>query len=242
MQNSPKRIIIVGATSGIGRRVAELYAEKQNMVGITGRRNELLKEIQQQFPEKIITECFDVTGTENISAIQSLVNKLGGLDLLIYSSGIGQASKELSWQIDKLTVDTNVNGFIEIANWGFNYFVKQGHGTLVTISSIASIRGNSWAPAYNASKAFQSSYFEGLAIKAARMKKDIAVISIEPGYVKTDMAKGAKIFWALSNEKACRMIVDVIEKNKRKSQLSIRWWFVAGFLRIAPYWLYKRLF
>jgi short-subunit dehydrogenase len=234
MQSSPKRIIIVGATSGIGRRVAELYAEKKNMVGITGRRN--------QFPGQIEMECFDVTGTENISAIQSLVKKLGGLDLLIYSSGIGQASKELSWQTDKQTVDTNVSGFIEIANWGFNYFIKQGHGTLVTLSSIASIRGNSWAPAYNASKAFQSSYFEGLAIKALRMKKNIAVISIEPGYVKTDMAKGAKIFWALSNEKACRRIVDVIEKKKRKSQLSIRWWFVAGLLRITPYWLYKRLF
>jgi short-subunit dehydrogenase len=242
MQNSPKRIIIVGATSGIGRRVAELYAEKQNMVGITGRRNELLKEIQQQFPEKIITECFDVTDSENISAIQSLASKLGGLDMLIYSSGIGQASKELSWQVDKLTVDTNVNGFVEIINWGFNYFAKQGHGTLVTISSIASIRGNSWAPAYNASKAFQSNYFEGLAIKALRMKKNISVISIEPGYAKTDMAKGAKVFWALSNEKACRRIIDAIENKKRKSHLCTRWWLVAKLLRIAPFWLYKRLF
>jgi short-subunit dehydrogenase len=240
--NTGSKVIIVGATSGIGRRLAELYAEKGCKVGITGRRNELLKEIQNLFPEKIETECFDVTGTENIANLNSLVNKLGGLDILIYSSGIGEASKKLDWQLDKLTVDTNVNGFAEIANWGFNFFVKQGHGSLVTISSVASRRGNSWAPAYNASKAFQSNYFEGLAIKAKRMKKDIAVICIEPGFVDTKMAKGSKIFWALSNEKASRRIIIAIEKKKRKSQLSIRWWLIAKLLSITPFWFYKRLF
>jgi len=242
MESNLKRIIIVGATSGIGRKTAELYAEKGNKVGITGRRQELLKEIQQQFPEKIEIKCFDVTGSENISSIESLVNKIGGLDILIYSSGIGEASKKLDWQLDKKTIDTNVNGFTEITNWGFNYFAKQGYGTLVTISSIASKRGNSWSPAYNASKAFQSNYFEGLSIKALRMRKDIAVISIEPGFVETDMAKGAKVFWTMPNEKASRKMIDAIEKKKRRSHLSIRWWWVAKFLRLAPYWIYKRLF
>lgn len=240
--NTNSKIIIVGGTSGIGRKLAELYVEKGCKVGITGRRYELLKEIQNQFPGKTEIECFDVTGTENIARLNSLVNKLGGLDILIYSSGIGEASKKLDWQLDKLTVDTNVNGFAEIANWGFNFFVKQGHGSLVTISSVASHRGNSWAPAYNASKAFQSNYFEGLAIKAKRMKKDIAVICIEPGFVDTKMAKGSKIFWALSNEKASRRIINAIEKKKRKSYLSMRWWLIAKLLRITPFWFYKRLF
>jgi short-subunit dehydrogenase len=239
--NADSKVIIVGATSGIGRSLAELYAEKGCKVGITGRRNELLNEIRNQFPEKVETECFDVTGSENIERLNSLVKKLGGLDILIYSSGIGEASKELDWQLDKLTVDTNVNGFAEIANWGFNFFINQGHGSLVTISSIASLRGNSWVPAYNASKAFQSNYFEGLAIKANRMKKDIAVICIEPGFVETKMAKGNKIFWALPIEKASRRIMNAIEKKKRKSHLSMRWWLIAKLLRIIPYRIYKRL-
>lgn len=239
--NAGSKVIIVGATSGIGRKLAEMYAEKGSKVGITGRRNELLKEIQIQFPEKIETECFDVTGTENIARLNSLVNKLGGLDILIYSSGIGELSKELDWQLDKLIVDTNVHGFAEIANWGFNFFVIQGHGSLVTISSIASHRGNSWAPAYSASKAFQSNYFEGLAIKAKRMKKNIAVICIEPGFVDTKMAKGNKIFWALPNEKACRRIINAIEKKKRKSYLSMRWWLVAKLIKLLPYWIYRKI-
>lgn len=239
--NADKKVIIVGATSGIGRRLAELYAEKGFKVGITGRRNELLAKIHQQYPDNIETACFDVTGTENISSINSLIKKIGGLDILIYSSGIGEPSKELNWELDKNTVDTNVNGFLEICNWGFNYFIKQGYGSLVTISSVASHRGNSWAPAYSASKAFQSNYFEGLYIKTHRMKKDIAVICIEPGFVETKMAKGNKIFWTLSNDKASRRIIAAIEMKKRKSYLSLRWWLVAKLIRLMPIRLFKRM-
>ena len=135
-----QKIAIIGATSGIGRRMTELYAEKEQRIGISGRRLELLEEIKQQFPQQIEYECFDVSGKENISHLKSLVNKLGGLDILVISAGTGELSKELSWKIDKTTVDTNVNGFIEIANWAFNFFARQDHGQLVTISSIAAIR------------------------------------------------------------------------------------------------------
>jgi short-subunit dehydrogenase len=239
--NSPKKIIIVGATSGIGRKMAELYAEKKYRVGITGRRKELLDKIQQQYPDQMETECFDVTGTENIPKIESLLNKIGGLDILVYSSGIGEPSKELDWQLDKQTVDTNVNGFIEICNWTFNYFVKQGHGQLVTLSSIASHRGNSWAPAYSASKAFQSNYFEALTMKAFRMKKDIAITCIEPGFVKSKMAKGTKLFWVVPLDKACRQIIDAIDKRKRKAYISKRWWLIGKLMKLMPFWIYKRL-
>ena len=62
--NQIRKIIIVGATSGIGRKMAELYAEAGNIVGITGRRKELLDEIENMYPSKIRTECFDVTRNE----------------------------------------------------------------------------------------------------------------------------------------------------------------------------------
>src|SRR6185503_1743911 len=213
-QDQIKTVIIIGATSGIGRKMAELYAQKGYKVGITGRRKELLDEIQKAHPDNIETEYFDVTGKENIQKIESLIQKLGRLDILIYSSGIGEPSKELDWPLDKLTVDTNVNGFTEITNWAFNYFVKQDHGKLVVISSVAANKGNSWAPAYSASKAFQSNYFEALAIKAYRMKKNITITCIEPGFVDTKMAKGNKRFWIVPTEKAARQMIDAIEKKK----------------------------
>jgi short-subunit dehydrogenase len=236
-----KRIIIIGATSGIGRRMAEHYLEKGHLVGITGRRLELLQQIKQQFPQQVEYECIDVTKSENIRHIETLVHKLKGLDILVISAGNGEPSKELDWKIDKTTVDTNVNGFVEIANWAFNYFAKQGHGQLATISSIAAIRGGSDAPSYNASKAFQSNYFEGLSIKAKRLKKNISITCIEPGFVDTPMAKGGdQMFWVVPVDKAARQIIHAIEKCKRKVYISRRWWIVAKILKWAPYWLYKR--
>ena len=239
--NQIKKIIIVGATSGIGRKMAELYAAAGNIVGITGRRKELLNEIENIFPDKIKSECFDVTGDENIERLTSLIQKIGGLDILVYSSGIGVLSKEVDWEIDKLTVDTNVYGFIEVCNWAFNYFSRQGHGSMAVISSIGANRGNSWVPAYSASKAFQSNYFEALAIKAKRMKRVIGIICIEPGFVDTKMVEGYKRFWVVPLDKAARQIIAGIEKKKQKVYISKRWWLIARLMRLAPFWLYRKI-
>ena len=234
------KIIIIGATSGIGRRLAEIYSENGNRVGITGRRIELLNEIKNLYPIQIETECFDVTQNENIIRVESLVKKLNGLDLLIYSSGTGEVSIELDWQLDKQTVDTNVNGFVEIANWAFNFFSSQNQGSMAVISSISANRGNSWAPAYSASKAFQSNYFEGLAIKAKRMKKNITITCIEPGFVDTKMAKGNKRFWVVPVDKAAKQIIHAISRKKRRVYISKRWRLIAFLLDWIPYSILKR--
>lgn len=234
-----KKIIIIGSTSGIGRQLAELYVERGDKVGITGRRIELLKQLQEKFSTKIEYECFDVTGNDNIFHIEKLINKLDGLDILIISAGTGQASKELSWEIDKTTIDTNVKGFIEIANWGFNFFLKQGYGQLAAISSVAANRGGVWAPAYNASKAFQSTYMEGLAMKAKK-SRNISITNIEPGFVKTKMA-GHKVFWVVPVEKAARQIVYAIDKRKRKVYISKRWWLIVQLMKWVPFWILKRI-
>lgn len=84
-----RKIIIIGATSGIGREMAILYAQQSNFVGITGRRKLLLEELKTKYPEQIFISCFDVMGSENQNKIQGLINELGGLDLLIYNSGYG---------------------------------------------------------------------------------------------------------------------------------------------------------
>lgn len=236
-----KKVIIIGATSGIGRRMAEMYLERGYRVGVTGRRQDLLIEIKNHFPQQSEYECFDVTGTENTQRLQSLIQKLGGLDILVISAGTGEPSKELDWEIDKATVSTNVSGFIEIANWSFNYFIQQGHGRLAVISSVAAIRGGSWAPAYNASKAFQSSYFEGLRLKAAKMKKNIFITRVEPGFVKTKMAKSHKLFWIVPVDKAARQIISAIDKGKRRAFISRRWAIIGWILKWIPHWLYKKV-
>jgi short-subunit dehydrogenase len=241
MSSSNKKIIIIGATSGIGRAVAGLYAERGCTLGVTGRRSELLREVQQVYPSLVHTECFDVTGNNNIKHLESLLQKTGGMDILIYNSGYGEVSKTLDWKLDKKMVDINVNGFVEITNYAFNYFMKQGHGQLVTTSSIAAIRGNSHAPAYSAGKAFQSIYFEGLYMKAKKLKANIYITDIQPGFVDTKQAKAGKLFWVAPVMKAAKQIVHAIDHHKRKAYITKRWWLIAQLLKIMPSFILSKV-
>ncbi len=237
-----KKIIIIGASSGIGKELARLYAGAGHFVGVTGRRQDLLYLLQLEYPNQFVTECFDVTGNGNIVHLESLIHKLGGLDLLIYNAGYGDTHKDLDWGIDKTTVDTNVNGFIEIVNYTFNYFVRQGHGHLATTSSIASIRGNGMAPAYSASKAFQSVYFEGLHIKTKVMKlTGIHITDIQPGFVDTKRAKADKKFWVSSPAKAASQIFRALEKKKWRVYITRRWWLIAKLAKWMPDFIYHRI-
>jgi short-subunit dehydrogenase len=235
-----QKILIVGATSGIGRELALLYAGKGHLVGATGRRQELLYTLQLEYPNHIITECYDTTANDAIFHLEALVKKLGGLDLLIYNAGWGDLTEKLDWEVDKGTVDVNVNAFLESVHFGWRYFTAQDHGHLATISSIAGIRGNRYSPAYSASKAFQSIYFEGLAIKARRMKIPLYVTDIQPGFVDTKMAKGPK-FWVAPVQKAAKQIVQGIAKKRRRVYITRRWWLIAKLFKWIPGWIYYRL-
>lgn len=236
-----KKIIIVGASSGIGREIAYRYAAMEHKVGITGRREDLLNELKQKFPEHIFISCFDVMQYDNQQKIKSLIDELGGLDLLIYNSGYGDPSTELKWEIEEQTTKTNVNGFVEIVAYAFNYFVQQGYGQIAITSSVAALRGNSWAPSYSASKAYMSNYAEGLSIKAKKLKTDIVITDIRPGFIDTKMAKGNGRFWTSSIEKAAKQFIDAIEKKKRLAYITRRWWLVAQLMKWMPYNIYRRI-
>jgi short-subunit dehydrogenase len=235
-----KKIIIIGASSGIGRELARLYAGEGALVGATARRQELLYSLQLEYPNHVVTECFDATGKDMTSHLDSLVQKLGGLDMLIYSAGWGEPQEALDHAVEKATVDININGFLEAILFGWRLFTAQGHGYLVTISSIASIRGNRHSPAYSASKAFQSNYFEGLHIKARRMKIPLYLTDVQPGFVDTKMAKGPR-FWVAPAPKAARQIAGAIRRKHWRVYITRRWWIIAKLFQWIPSWLYHRI-
>lgn len=151
-----KKAIIIGATSGIGRQLAIYLADKNYSVVATGRRKELLESLKAARPDKILISAFDITDTFAVTKkLEELSVQLGGLDLLIISSGVGEINDKLDFALEKKTIDVNVTGFTETADWAFNFFENQKFGHLVGISSISGLRGSRQAPAYNATKAYQ---------------------------------------------------------------------------------------
>ena len=239
--SSAKKVIIIGASSGIGHALAMLYVQAGCHVGITGRSCDALDRIKNQYPQQIVTACFDTTGTENITQLESLIEQLGGMDLFIYNAGYGEPCKTLEWSIEKATTLTNVNGFIEMTVYAFNFFERQGYGALAGTSSIASMAGNGIAPAYSASKAFMSTYLEGLYIRARKIKAPIAVTDIQPGFIDTKMSKGEKRFWVMPVEKAARQIFRAIGRRRFRVYITRRWWLVAQLIKLLPGNLYRRM-
>lgn len=237
-----KRAIIIGATSGIGKSLCGELIRKGYVVGITGRRLELLQSIRDQDPERTYAAVMDVRELSTLGTqCNDLVHQLGGLDLLIICAGIGIFNTELDHAKEEETIRTNVSGFACIADWGMRYFKDQQHGHLVAITSVAGIRGNGAAPAYNASKAFQISYLEGLRLNAEKSKLSIQVTDIRPGFVDTDMAKGEGMFWISTVERVAKQIVDAIQKKRKVAYVSKRWRLVALLLAILPYPLYRKI-
>ena len=149
--------------------------------------------------------------------------------------------EKLEFDIENSTNKLNVIAFTEIVDWTFNYFEKQGKGHLIAISSIAGIRGSRIAPAYNASKAYQINYLEGLRQKATKTKKPIYITDIRPGFVDTDMAKGEGQFWVATKEKAAKQIFGFIKKKKTVGYVSKRWRLIAILLKVIPNGIYKRI-
>jgi len=237
-----KKAIIIGATSGIGKVLSERFAANNYKVGITGRRDELLIELKDKNPDAYLTKVLDVTDTTtSIQQLEELTNELGGLDLLVISSGIGEINEALDFEIEKQTIDTNIVGFTSIADWTFNYFEKQQSGHLVVISSIGGIRGSSQAPAYNASKAYQINYAEGLRQKAAKLKMPIFITDIRPGLVDTKMAKGEGLFWVMPLEKAVNQMCKAIVRKKKVVYVTKRWRLIAMILKLIPRPIYDRM-
>jgi short-subunit dehydrogenase len=237
-----KKAIIIGATSGIGKAVAEILLQEGYLVGVTGRREDLFPAMQQQFTGRIFCKKMDVQELSTLASIcNELVNQMGGLDLLVISAGIGEGNKQLDFEIENDVIKTNIQGFTCIADWGITFFKKQGYGHLVNISSIAGIRGNGLAPSYNASKAYQINYLEGLRLNTVKSGFDITVTDIRPGFVDTAMAKGNGLFWVAPIQKAAEQIVEAIQQKRKVVYITKRWGLIGYFLKIIPFAFLKRV-
>ena len=234
-------IIIIGATSGIGKALFEKYAADGNHVGIVGRRTNLLDELREQYPANTLTATADITKTDEAEkAISDLIARLGHVDLAIVCSGTGELNPTLDYTLEHPTIDTNVTGWTFVIDTFYHIFEKQGNGHLVAITSAGGLRGEPMAPAYSATKAYQINYMEALRKKAFKAGGKIIVTDVRPGLVDTAMAKGEGLFWVMPVEKVASQIVAAIRKQKSKAYVTKRWHVLAIINENLPYSIYKK--
>jgi short-subunit dehydrogenase len=238
-----KKILIIGGSSGLGKRLAEMYATEGYQVGVIARRENLLQEIQQQFPDQVFIAKADINDNDIPEKLTRLINELGGIDICIITASVIEFNHELQLVPELKTAETNIAGFIKVVNFLWHYFKqRENHeGHIAAVTSIAAARGNKIAPAYHASKAFQSIYLESLRIKAQYEKNNIIITELIPGYMDTAMAKGNRLFWMASVDKAALQTKKAIEKKKNKAFITKRWWFVYQAYRLLPSFFYTRI-
>lgn len=229
-----KKAIIIGASSGIGRALAKKLTDNNYTVGITGRRSDKLKTLSDNKPEKFQVSSFDVTSDGSLKKLDKLIAKLGGLDLLVFSAGMGELNDNLDTVTELQTIELNVNSFTKVAIWAYHLFKKQGYGHFVGITSVAGLRGNGHAPAYNASKSYQINYLEGLQHRVAKENLPIHFTDVRPGFVDTAMAKGEGLFWVASTDIAAKQIFNLIKRKQKVGYVTKRWRLISILLRVLP--------
>ena len=236
-----KKVVIIGASSGIGEAVAKEFSKGDYEIAIAARRIDKLNDLKDRYSNIILSRSIDLSHKDCMSELSQLIFDLGGMDILILTSGVGWRNPSLEEEKELCTIQVNCLGFTRILLYAYNYFCKKGYGTIVATSSIAGFRGLDVCPAYSASKAFELSYLESLRRKSKVEKKKIKIISLIPGFVNTAMGQGSGVFWRCEPEEAAQQIRKGIEQEEEIIYITKRWRIIAWIMRRIPNFIFENV-
>ncbi len=225
-----QKILITGASSGLGAGMARQFAAKGRDLALCARRadrlDELKAELTQRYPGiKVAVAALDVNDHEQVPKVfAALSDELGGIDRVIVNAGIGKGAPLGSGKLwaNKATIETNLVAALVQIETALEMFKKAGSGHLVLISSVLGAKGVPGVKAaYAASKAGMRSLGESL--RAEYPKGPIRVTVIEPGYIESEMtAKSETTAMMVDNETGVRAMVDAIEREPGRAAVP-RW-------------------
>src|SRR5574341_213735 len=238
--------IVLGASSGIGEAVARRLAHEGYVVALVARRVDHLGKVVEEIKSSGGRACaypHDATHFDETPALfQTILRDLGRLDVVVYTSGVMPQvdSSEFNFEKDQAMIEVNVLGAMAWLDQAAMAFERMGQGSIVGISSVAGERGRVINPAYNASKAALTTYLEGLRNRLTR--KGVHVLTVKPGFVKTDMLKQAKrAMWVVSPDQVAGEMSRAIKGRKQEIYTPTRWRFVMFVVRNIPSFIFRRL-
>lgn len=239
-----KRIVITGASSGIGLGVAREFAARGWRVGAVARRSGPLEQLAADFPGKVEYNTFDVADPAAPSLIMELIDRLGGLDVFLNAAGCGWYNPSLDPDDDRRTAATNVIGFTALTDTVFNYFAATGRtGRIAAITSAGGVKGLGISAAYSASKRYQWTYLQALEQLARIRRLPISFTDIRPGFIHTALLdRGpSHLPMTMAPDHAVKSIVRAIVKGKRIAVIDWRWAILCALWRRIPAGLWTRM-
>ena len=198
-----KRAIVIGATSGIGRALAERLAAEGYRVGVTGRREALLEELAATRPDSFCYAAADIMDpAAACAALERLAGELGGLDLCVVSAGTGDLNPGLDYALEEPAIRTNVVGWTAAVDWAYGRFEGQGGGHLVVITSVGGPARRRCCSGLQRLESLSDQLCRGPAAAGCEIRTALPVTDIRPGFVATEMAKGEGLFWVMPVDRA----------------------------------------
>jgi len=240
--------LVIGASSGIGEALARHLASEGTRVALVARRGERLAEIAGDInraagEERALTFAHDVCHRDEVPVLlQEIARALGGLDLVIYSSGVGHPVSFTEYSTDKDVdmIEVNLLGAMAWLNPTAERFWRLQQGTIVGIGSVAGDRGRSGAPAYNTSKAALHTYLEALRNRVGR--RGVKVVTVKPGFVDTPMVADFKnLPMVVSADRAAAIILRKAGRGVSTAYVPARWRLVSLVVRSIPSFIFKYL-
>lgn len=233
-----KKIVIIGASSGIGERVARDFAAAGMEVAIAARSEERLKAVAADYPGNVIYETIDITRSDAPIRLLRLIKRNGGMDTLLMASGVGFQNPDLNLRKEVNMLETNVVGWARIIATAYRYYRDTpggAPGQIAAITSVASTAGIGVAAAYSASKRFQRTYLTALEQLARRQKVDVAVTEIRPGFIRTPLLDADRDYpMMMSIDYAVPMIELAILRRQRVATVDWRWRMLCAAWRCIP--------
>ncbi len=246
-RTGPRKILVLGATSGIAEATCRIWASRGASLFLVARNAEKLAAVAADLRTRgasyVDTAVADLDDTDqHPTLLAHAINSLTGLDVAYLAHGIlgDQARAERDFNTAAQILHTNFMAPVSLLTWLANFCVQRHAGTLAVISSVAGDRGRKSNYVYGSSKAGLSAFLGGLRNRVDR--EGVTVLSIKPGPVKTAMTAGMKGSEKFAEvDSVAKSIVSAIDAKKDNLYVPFQWQPIMFVIRNIPERVFKKL-
>jgi decaprenylphospho-beta-D-erythro-pentofuranosid-2-ulose 2-reductase len=245
--HAPKRILVLGATSGIAEACCRLWADRGDSLYLVARNSDKLGAVSADMHtrgaasvDSAVANLDDTAGHPELLA--HAINSLGGLDVAFLALGVlgDQIEAERSFVSAGQILHTNYTAPVSLLTWLANYCAQRHSGTLAVLSSVAGERGRKSNYIYGSSKAGLTAFVDGLRNRIDR--EGVRVMTIKPGPVKTSMTDGMKGSGKFADVDAvAATLVKAIDKGTDVVYVPGIWRVIMAVIRAIPERFFKKL-